>query len=137
MEPTETPAADAPATVIEQAKTVLSKEIKPGAPEGPKDGDFVAHCAHITESKALWYWCEDTNFKLGDVSGRVDWLCICEACEQAVGADASKAILTGLGVFQSQPRPTLLRPEFVAKAAASAEQQATEAAAEQPAPVSE
>lgn len=78
----------------------------------PQDGDFVVHCAHISERSTSWYKCEDTQFQFGERSGPVHWMCVCISCELLLTEDQKSLNLQGLGVFQSQPKPMLVAPKF-------------------------
>lgn len=78
----------------------------------PEDGQFVAHCAHVKQPnvKVGWYWCEDTRFEMGEAKGKVDWFCVCEACEKVAGGDMSRLPMSGIAVYHTAPQPTLVSP---------------------------
>lgn len=92
------------------AEAALSSEAKPEASDSPKDGDFVAHCPHVSGSPVTWYWCEDTSFHKGTATGKVQWLCVCQRCESAANSDMGKVPLSGVAVYKTEPVPTLIRP---------------------------
>jgi hypothetical protein len=90
----------------------LQKELPPDAPPSPRDGDFVIHCAHISERQPSWFWLENTTFKRGESTGVINWMALCVECELLVKENPQAQVLSGLGVFQSEPVPTLVAPKF-------------------------
>jgi hypothetical protein len=79
-------------------------------PKSPKDGDFVAHCAHVAGSTVAWYWCGDAVFHQGETSSSVSWACICTDCDDSSRGDLLRVNLSGVAVYQNRPLPTLVMP---------------------------
>lgn len=92
----------------------LQKVDRENLPSKPDDGDFVAHCPHVTSAQVNWYWCEDTTFRKGEAKGQVKWLCVCVGCETTAENDVSRVPLAGIAVYHSAPVPTLVMPPVTA-----------------------
>ena len=64
-------------------------DVKPEIPASLRDGDVIAHCAHVENSPSSLYWCENSRYESPDGTrrGRVHWFYCCKQCEQTLLAD--------------------------------------------------
>lgn len=76
----------------------------------PQNGECVGHCAHVSTGQPVWYLCDNTTYAdpVKNVSGKIDWLCICTECESALKADPKAKVLAGLGLLEKEPQLRLL-----------------------------
>lgn len=106
----------------EQQQTVTTLTENP-IERRPQNGECVGHCAHVSEGQPVWYLCDNTTYAnpAKNVSGKINWICICVECEAKLKADPKANVLTGLGLLEREPQLHLKPiPELLATPEAQA-----------------
>ena len=114
METQEDPKIEARAEAPQMVTTLTQNPVE----QKPQDGDCVGHCAHVSEGQPVWYRCENTTFAdpVRNISGSIDWLCICTACEALLKEDPKSKVLSGLGSLRREPQLHLVPLEALREA---------------------
>lgn len=103
-----------------QAVTTLSQT---PVERNPQNGECVGHCGHVSEGQPVWYLCENMTYAnpATNVSGKIDWLCICTECEAKLKEDPKANVLAGVGLLEREPKMHLKPiPELLATPEAQA-----------------
>ena len=93
--------------VEQEEQKPITTTLSSGAVERePQSGECVGHCAHVSTGNPVWYLCENTTYLqvTTNVTGSINWLCICTDCEAALKADPKAQVLAGLGLLERGER---------------------------------